>query len=80
MTYMEFAKGISEHPKGWRYGFMSGEIYMHASSSTQEEVRVMRDCVHMMYELFSNDASVATRMLSNRSDLVTAAVEVWLKQ
>ena len=80
MTYEEFAKGICEHPKGWRCGFMSGEIYLQTSSSTQEETRVMRDCVHMMYELFSIDASVATRMLSNRSNLVTAAVEVWLKQ
>lgn len=80
MTYEEFAKRISEHPKGWRCGFMAGEVYMHARSSTQEEVRVMRDCVHMMYDLFSKDASVATRMLSNKSDLVTAAVQVWLEQ
>lgn len=31
MTYEEFAKKISEHPKGWRLGVLNKEIYIYRS-------------------------------------------------
>lgn len=80
MTYEEFVKGISEHPAGWRYGFMDGDIYLHAISSTQEEGKVLRDSIHLLYEVLSNDPGAAVKMLKTRSDLYKAAIETWLKQ
>lgn len=80
MIYLEFVRRICKHPKGWRLGVLNKEIYIEASSATKEETRIVRDLTHLLYETFSNDPGAPARMLSNRSDLVTAAVQVWLEQ
>ena len=78
MTYLEFITGICEHPKGWRLNLLHNEIY--SQGSTLEEARIVMDTVHMMYRLFSKDPAEIVTMLDSKSDLATAAVQVWLKQ
>ena len=80
MTYIEFIKGICKHPKGWRYECKKGDINLDAPSCTTEERRIVNDFIHVLYDTFVKDPGAPARMLSNKSDLVTAAVQVWLEQ
>lgn len=80
MTYIEFVRRICKHPKGWRQKVTNEDIDLEGPSCTTEERRIVRDITHLMYDTFSNDPGAPVRMLDNKSELVTAAVQVWLEQ